>query len=229
MKKSAAALGLAMLFVAVVLANAATVTLSHASETATVGIDPATQQFSSASVGDTIQVNILVSNVQNLWSWEIANLTFDPKVLNLTQISEGPFLGEAGQTIFVPTNPISNSSKGIIFDIADVLAVPDSVNGTGVIATLAFQVLSTNKTSQITFHQVTLLEDLGTPENPNTVKIDCSAINAEISLGSVPKNTNNTSPLLLLLVFAVLVVAAIISILLFSKKSARTKKGLKRP
>ena len=224
MNKSATAFGLAILFVAVFLASAATVSLSHASETATISIDPTTQQFNSAGVGDKIQVNILVSNVQNLWSWDIGNLTFDPNVLNLTQISEGPFLEEAtgpGSTMFIANNPASNASKGNIFEISDTLLATSSANGSGVIATLNFQVLSTNKTSQITFKQVTLNELVDNATN--VAKIDCNAINAEISLGSVPKNTDNTWPLLVLLVL-LFVFAAIILILLFSRRVKRSHK-----
>ena len=218
MNKSATAVGLAILFIALVLASAATVSTSHASETATISIDPATQQFNSAGVGDTIQVNITVSNVQNLWSWDLGNITFNSKVLNLTQPpTEGPFLEEAGSTMFIPNIPPGNASKGNIFEISDTLLVDSSVNGSGVIATLTFQVLATNRTSQITFKQITMYDTLG------VAKIDCNAINAEITLG-VPKNTNNTWLLISLLVVFAVIISIVLLVRTRSKKVKRAQR-----
>src|SRR5271157_4117538 len=100
MNKSAVTSCLVPFLIVVALAGVAATSLSHASETATISIDPTTQQFNFTGVGDTIQVNIYVSNVQNLWSWDVKDLRFDPSVLNLTQITQGPFLDSAGATLF---------------------------------------------------------------------------------------------------------------------------------
>jgi hypothetical protein len=197
----------------VVLASAALTNLSHASETATISVDPATQQFNSTNVGDTIQVNIDVSNVQNLWAWDIANLRFDPSVLNLTQISQGPFLESAGSTIFAPTLQSTIAiSEGDIPDIPCALLVQGSVNGSGVLATLTFQIVSTNKTSQITFNQTTLE---GPP--PDHEQISCNAVNADINVSSVPEFP--TWPILLLSMLASTILTT-----LFSKKVKRSRK-----
>jgi hypothetical protein len=213
MNKSATALYLASFLIVVVLATAAATNLSHASETATISIDPATQQFNFTNVGGTIQVNIDVSNVQNLWAWDIANLRFDPSVLNLTQVSQGPLLESAGSTVFAPTlQSTSAISEGDIPDIPCALLVQGSVNGSGVLATLTFQVVSTNKTSQITFNQTTLE---GPP--PNNEQISCNAINADINVSSVPEFS--TWPVLLLLMLA-----TTISTVLFSEKVKRSRK-----
>ncbi len=153
---------------------------------ALISVDSATQQFSSAHVGNTIQINITVSNVQDLWSWDIANLTFNPAMLNLTQVTEGPFLQQAGQTIFIWTSGSTQAfSKGYIPDMSDTLLSINSVNGSGVIATLTFTVLSLG-TSQITFNQTTLLnsqpsQNLPPPQIGNP--IGSTAINANITVG----------------------------------------------
>lgn len=152
----------------------------HASGTATIGIDSATQQFPSTQVGNTIQINITVSNVQDLWGWDISDLSFNPAMLSLTQVTEGPFLQAAGQTIFLWTSTSTVAiSKGDIPDIQDALLSTNSAAGSGVIATLTFNVLSLGA-SQITFNQSTLYDNnpvagssppqIGNPISSNAIK-----------------------------------------------------------
>jgi len=213
MNKSVTALCLGLFLIVVVLASVRAINLSQASETTTISIDAATQQFNSTNVGDTIQVNIDVSNVQNLWAWDIANLRFDPAVLNLTQISQGPFLESAGQTLFAPTMESTSAiSEGDIPDIPCALLVQSSANGSGVLATLTFQVLTTNTTTLIAFNQTTL-------EEPNHEYISHDANNAYINLSTVPEFSS--WPILLSLMLL-----STISVLLFSKKAKRIRKPI---
>jgi len=206
MRKSATVLFL----IAIALASVAAIKASRASDTATISIDSATQQFPSEHVGDSIQVNIDVSNVQNLWAWDISDLTFDPSALNLTQVSEGPFLKQAGQTLFLWTSASAVAiSKGDIPDISCTLLEESSANGSGVIATLTFQVVSV-ETSQINFTQTKL-------EDPSQAQISCNAINTNINVVSEFPSL----PILMLLM-----VAATISVLLFSRKAKRGQKPL---
>jgi uncharacterized membrane protein YciS (DUF1049 family) len=228
-------LAIALLFlIAVAFASAAAINCSNASETAIISVDSATQQFPSAHLGDTIHVNIDVSNVQNLWSWDIANLRFNPNFLNLTQVSEGPFLKAAGSTLFIWTSTSTNAiSKGDIPDISDTLLEYTSASGNGVIATLTFRVISLG-TSQIVFNQTTLL-------NPNQIaapgqttgayeQINDQAINANITVGTSSGNSRISSLLdssssagafPAWLILAVLLVATTVSILLFFRKVRR--------
>jgi hypothetical protein len=231
-KKSA----LALFLIAVALASAAGINHSYASETAIIGIDAATQKFPSAHVGNTIQVNIAVGNVQNLWEWDIANLKFDPTFLNLTQVSEGPFLKQAGSTLFLWTSESTIAiSKGDIPDISCTLLEYTSASGSGVIATLTFQVISIG-TSQIIFNQTKLFDpnQIAAPGQTTGVypQINCQAINANITVGtstgslpiSSPDTSSSTSVFPTWLILAVLLVAATVSMLLFSKKIKRTRK-----
>ena len=206
MKKLATTLFL----IAVALASVAAIKPSRASGTATISVDSATQQFSPEQVGDTIQVNIDVSNVQNLWAWDITNLKFDPGVLNLTQVSEGPFLKQAGQTLFLWTSQSAVAiSKGDIPDMSCTLLEISSANGSGVIATLTFQVVSLG-TSQINFTQPTL-------EDPNQGQIAFNAINTNVNV--VPEFSSWAILMLLMM-------ASTISVLLLSKKAKRGQKPL---
>ena len=180
-KKSARTLFL----LAVALASFAVINQSLATETAIISVDSSTQQFPSAHLGDIIQVNIDVSHVQNLWSWDLADLRFNPDFLNLTQVSEGPFLKTAGPTLFLWTSQSTILiSKGDIPDISSTLLQYTCANGSGVIVTLSFRVISLG-TSQVIFNQTTLL-------NPNQIaapgqttgiyeQISSQAINANIT------------------------------------------------
>lgn len=216
------------------MASAAAINCSNASETALISVESATQQFPSAHLGDTIHVNIDVSNVQNLWSWDIANLRFNPNFLNLTQVSEGPFLRAAGLTLFIWTSTSTNAiSKGDIPDISDTLLEYTSASGNGVIATLTFRVISLG-TSQIVFNQTTLLNpnQIAAPGQTTGVyeQINSQAVNANITVGtpsgyspisSTLDSSSSAGTFPTWLILAILPVATTVSILLFSRKVKR--------
>jgi hypothetical protein len=153
---------------------------------AIISVNPATQQFPSAHVGDTIQINITVSNVQNLWAWDITPLTFNPSVLNLTQVTEGPFLKAGAQTLFIWTSrSLVDINEGRIVDTSDNRLEFTTQSGSGEIATLTFKVLSTGS-SQISFGKITLDDDtnLGTVTQPYFQQIPVTGVNANIIVGN---------------------------------------------
>jgi hypothetical protein len=172
-----------------------------------------------------------VSNVQNLWSWDIVNLRFNPNFLNLTQVSEGTFLKAAGSTLFIWTSTSTNAiSKGDIPDISDTLLEYTSASGGGVIATLTFRVVSLG-TSQIIFNQTTLLNpnQIAAPGQTTGVyeQINSQAVNANITVGasnghspisSLPDPSSSAGAFPAWLILAILLGATTVSILLFSKK-----------
>ena len=147
---------LTIAFLAIIIGSVILVSPACASGVATVSVDPTTQNFPSAHVGDTIHVNIVVSKVPKLWGWDIVDLTFNPKILNITGVTEGPFLSKAGQTLFIwDSESLRQLSQGDIPEIQDVLLSTNTASGSGVIATLAFTVLSLG-TSQIAFKHTEL-------------------------------------------------------------------------
>ena len=195
MKKTASVLS----FVVLVLASFLMIGFSQASTTPTLTVDPATQQFPSAKIGDTIQVNITINDVQNLWLWDITDIKFNSAIINLTGVTEGPFLQKAGQqTIFVTaaftgkTDPNYWPRQGHINDTTAAILSSTGVNGSGVIETLTFKVLSLG-TSQIGFGQINL-------EQPNIdpnelLLIPSNAVNATVTLGgSTPSNSPLPTP-----------------------------------
>jgi len=89
-------------------------------------------------VGQTFQVNVTVSDVTDLFSWQIM-LIFDTTILNATEVIEGPFLKQGGET-FSPSPVIENdynATHGYILAASTLLA-GTGVNGTGVLATIYF-------------------------------------------------------------------------------------------
>lgn len=123
-----------------------------------LGINPTSLQLTSSQIGETIQLDINITNVKDLWAWDLKDLSFNPKVLNLTQVTEGPFLAKGGQTLFIWTSTATMAlAKGDIPEISTLLLLSkEGVSGSGKLATLSFNVIAPG-TSQITFNQTTLL------------------------------------------------------------------------
>jgi hypothetical protein len=159
----------------------------------TVSIDPTTQQFTTVYVGQTIQVNINCSNIQDLWSWCISNLSFNSNVLNLTQVHEGPFLKEGGQTLFIWTSESPLIQNGTVPEISDTLLENSTASGSGVLATLTFNVVSAGN-SQITLTNTTLLDPNEITPNVDDVtgvfeQINGTSINGDININAILPGT----------------------------------------
>lgn len=160
--------------------------LSNAQQTTALSIDPSSTQLTAAQVGTTINVKLTVSNVQNLSGWNL-NLTWNPQVLNLTQIQEGSFLTNAGTTLFtwIPASSPVSRSQGYLQGVADVLLTNSGVSGNGVLATLSFKVISTGA-SPISIDGSTLINP---PSNGVAKNIAITVINGFVNVG-----TSNISP-----------------------------------
>jgi hypothetical protein len=196
---------IAVAFLAILIVSAAvsSLNLSLGKETATLTIEPSTQKLSTAQIGQTVQVNITISNVENLWGWGIDDLQFNPSVLNFTKIEEGPFLEEAGQTFFVhkTVDMLNNNIQNIACAIADNI----SRNGNGILATVTFTIVSAGD-SDLTVGNVTLLDQLHN-------KINCSTANGSIEIKTI---TAPEFPMWVL--FAVLMIGTIFSVALIRGK-----------
>jgi len=104
----------------------------------TVSLSPA--QVTCTQVNQTFTVNITISNVQNLWAWDM-NLTWNPASISLISApTEGSFMRSAGSTLWVSIP--QNATGGYIPDISDAFLENIGVNGSGTLATLQFQVIS---------------------------------------------------------------------------------------
>lgn len=165
----------------------------------TVSVDPASVELQNATIGQTIDVNVNITNVQNLWGFELDNLTFNPKVLNLTDVQEGPFLKTGGQTFFLSTLSATNWVQlGIVPSTNDAIYTNTTASGSGVLLTLKFTVLNAG-VSPITISgvnnvcgpsAVTLYNNHEFEYQPETTTgyngvIDCNATNGQITVDSI--------------------------------------------
>ncbi|MGD6809093.1 MAG: cohesin domain-containing protein [Candidatus Bathyarchaeia archaeon] len=93
-------------------------------------------------VNSDLKINITVENVDEIFQWE-TELYWDPDVLNLTAISEGPFLKTAGDTFFVYPSLTRPDYRGNLPNMVDSInSFGKNASGSGVIATLTFKILS---------------------------------------------------------------------------------------
>jgi len=109
----------------------------------TMAVDPS---LSVANVGDTITVNVTVTNIANFTSWQL-NLYYLNTVLNCTGAVEGPFLKTGGGTFFGKTIANNyNSTYGSILAYSTLLGIT-TVNGSGVILTVTFKAIGGGNTA----------------------------------------------------------------------------------
>jgi PKD repeat protein len=113
----------------------------------------------ATQLNQTFTVNVTISSVQDLWSWD-ANIRWNPRYLIMPRTpTEGSFMRQAGSTLFIATHP----KNGSVPDISDTLMSNDGANGSGVLATLQFQVISQCARTPVQLSNITLLA----PNPPN--------------------------------------------------------------
>ena len=102
-----------------------------ASPEATVYVHPSS---STVSPGQTFAIDIRISDVYDLYGWEF-NLTWNSNLLDVIDVTEGPFLKQGGETFF--TYQKNNSAGYILVDCTLLGNVP-GVNGSGTLAYVKF-------------------------------------------------------------------------------------------
>ena len=186
MKKGTAAFFLVL----IALSAAMAIKPSQAAQpTATVSVDPAKLNLTTAYVGQTIQVDINVSNVNGLWGWALQNVNFNPKVLNVTNVQEGPFLKSKDSTFFLwASNSTLAFSKGDIPEINCAFAEDTTVSGGGVLATVTFRVLSAGS-SPITIGEAALMSDIPSSSMNENNEISCTWTNGAVTVATISSST----------------------------------------
>ncbi len=112
---------------------------------------------------ETAQFNMTIVEVFNLTSWEI-ELYYNSTILNATQIAEGPFLSAIGTTTFriYQFADNYNSTHGRIWANCSLDIRTVGVNGTGMLATIAFKTKA-SKGSTLVYLSDTWLADNEAP------------------------------------------------------------------
>ena len=109
--------------------------------------------ISTANQGGVFSVNITVANVLNLYAYEF-RLSWEPSLLDLTSVAEGPFLNAEGtyMTIFTPriyNTPDPFGISGYVYVACTLLGEPATAaaSGSGTLATIEFLVKEEGNTS----------------------------------------------------------------------------------
>lgn len=100
-------------------------------------------------------VNIMVSDVENLWSWHV-DVTWDSSAIVMTDVPEpGTFFGDEN-SLFVG---FSESIKDgyIMGGISDTIFSENTVSGSGLLATLHFKVIKQCIDAPVTIANITLM------------------------------------------------------------------------
>jgi hypothetical protein len=106
---------------------------SRSAAATTVSIEPAT---SSVTQFDSFTVDIAIADVTDLIGFQF-DVTFDPLLLSVNDVTEGPFLPGGGVTFFVPGD--FTTTPGVISFTGDALIGLDpGVTGSGVLAHILF-------------------------------------------------------------------------------------------
>jgi len=108
-------------------------------QTTTVTVSPPT---STPTVGQTITISILLSNVQNLYGIDVA-LTWDTSLLSFQANSNQTFLGVANGVLNSPTQLVLDSASQALGEfhlVVTSVSPATGFSGSGTIATLQFTV-----------------------------------------------------------------------------------------
>lgn len=109
----------------------------------------------NVSAGQTISVNASVSNISDLYAFQL-DWIFDPAILTVVSQAEGAFLPLGGTTSFIAGTV--NNVVGIIGGMGDLLLGPvPGVSGSGNLAQTTF-VARANGTTTVSFQNVVLLD-----------------------------------------------------------------------
>jgi len=94
----------------------------------------------TATVGDRLFIDVIASDVLDLYAFQF-DVAFDPVVLGAQGITEGGLLSAVDATFFVPGS-IDNTAGRLVLTANTLLGPISGANGSGVLATLSFQVLA---------------------------------------------------------------------------------------
>ncbi len=150
--------------------------------TTTLSICP---QESSAAPGETFSVNVTVTNVTDLYGWQIM-IHFNSTILNASSLARGPFLETAGLTLWQvweithpgePYGTIDNTMGYItVGDVLNPPFPPSGATGNGTLVTITFLVKARGIT-QLSFVEDPTFTYLSTVMDNISVKIPHDKVN----------------------------------------------------
>ncbi len=111
--------------------------------------------------GSSFYVNIFVSNAEDLYAFDV-RLGFDPSLLQVSDIIEGPFLAAGGDTnVFMN---VTDNARGYLRFVMTLLTTPQGVNGDGTLFSIRFLMDAQNcGSSPLTLQDTTLSDSDANP------------------------------------------------------------------
>jgi PKD repeat protein len=120
-----------------------------------VKIDPPTKEV---AYGDVFTLDVLVEGAEYLAAYEF-NMDFDPAVVEVQGVEDGPFLSSTGRTVPTQTVLISNTLGTLYFGAFSV-GEDDPPSGDGKLCTITLEAVGPG-TSELDLHTVNLYSLIG--------------------------------------------------------------------
>lgn len=90
------------------------------------------------NIGDMVQVDLLITDVDDLYGFQI-DVSYDDSILTYDSVAEGTFLSENGTVSTFFNGSLINGSNGLIDDILVFrISHPNGTDGNGTLATIYF-------------------------------------------------------------------------------------------
>jgi len=148
-----------------------------------ISVEPSTP---NPTVGENFTVNVLASDVTDLYAFQF-DLGFDPSVLQVDSVSEGPFLAGGGSTFFIP-GTIDNIGGSVSDNADSLLTAISGVNGSGTLVSFDFTALEPGLSSLTAFNLILLdssLSGIDATVNNSSVTLPGSAVPEPRSTGLI--------------------------------------------
>ena len=155
----------------------------------TTNVNSVTIPDSPNPIGTTISFDIYISGASNVWGWSIGSVTWNPAVMKLTGVTEGPWLqnnnGPNQATDFIgSSSSLWNNVAGDIGGGLSEAITADNIASTsaGVVTTLKFQIVGYG-TSSLNIAGATLAD---TSEDANNQNPATSVSSATVTVTAPP-------------------------------------------
>ncbi len=169
----------------------------------TTNVNSVTVGSNPNPIGTNVYFDIYISSAQNVWAWVMPTVTWNPAVLQLTQVVEGPWLknnvpgGDPTDFSGGASSLFDNTHGDINGGLAEAIVGSDqAATSAGVVATLRFQI-SGYGTSSINIAGTTLADNSvdNTNQVPATANNDASitVLAPPLSISLVPHGATSGS------------------------------------
>jgi hypothetical protein len=106
-------------------------------------IEPSSIMDAGLGSGSNFTINIKISKIADLYAWNLM-LYWNPAILEVKNVTEGPFLKSEGTTVFSP--PEIDQTGGNLNANCSLVGLVSGVGGAGIIANITFQVKTKGQT-----------------------------------------------------------------------------------